>query len=238
MPDWNLQTTWESAYRIRGGQPNEIGFGEILSYLDGRKFAVQTANDGLPGLSYYRQTMAKMGTAPNFTPSSNALIVGCGFGWLVEALTDAGGNEVWGTDTSTIIRGLLTDPGIDVRADILPRILNIDVMDPNATSLFKTAGAGNNKGQFRWVVTELVMESFDPINDAAGFNAFCDSLDVLKQSGKSNVLHIVAQELDSGGEDDPHDPSLNMTWLTLEEWASHRPGHLWLDIQTGQMAGA
>ena len=230
MPDWNLQTTWEAAYKIRGGLPNEIGFGEILSYLDGRKFAYQVANDDLPGLSFYRRTMAKMGTAPNFSPAANALIVGCGFGWLVETLTDAGGNNVWGTDNSTLIQGLLNDPQIDVRADISPRILDIDVMDPNATNLFKAAGAGNNKGQFRWVVTELVMESFDPIGDPATFNAFCDALDDLKQSGQSNVLHIVTQEMGY-----PHDPSLDMTWLTLEEWAAFRPDHLWLDIQTGNI---
>ena len=234
MPDWNLQATWESAYRIRGGQPGEPGFGEMLSYLDGRKFAYQVANDGLPGLSFYRRTMAKMGIVPNFSPASNALIVGCGFGWLVEALTDAGGNEVWGTDTSTIIQSLLNDPQIDVRSDILPRILDIDAADPNAKNLFKAAGAGNNKGQFQWVVTELIMESFDPVNDLAAFNAFCDSLDALKQKGQSNVLHIVAQEIP--GFEEAHDPDLDMTWLTLGEWASFRPDHYWLDIQTGQMA--
>lgn len=236
MPDWNLESTWEAAYRIRGGLPNEIGFGEILSYLDGRKFAVQVANDGVPGLSFYRRTLAKMGVVPNFSPAADALIVGCGFGWLVEALIDLGGNGVWGTDISTIIQSLLNDPGVDVRADVLPRILDIDVMDLDASNQFKTAGAGNNKGEFRWIVTELVMESFDPVNDAAGFNAFCDSLDQLKQKGQANVLHVVAQDLPSTTNN--HDESLGMTWLTLDEWAAYRPDHLWLDIQTGQMAGA
>lgn len=243
MPDWNLQSTWETAYRIRGGRPNKVdsvlptgaGFGEVLTYGDGRKFAIQLSDDGQPGLSHYRFTLNKLGAVPAFTPATNVLVVGCGFGWLVEVMMDAGSNSAWGTDISTYIHSLLSNPDMNVPQVVQDRVLNVDITDPTAKAQFIAAGAGTNKGEFNWLVTELVVESFDPVSDPVAFTAFLDALDNLRAPGQGGVAHYVADELPSTV--GRHNESLGMTWLTLAEWVAYRPAHWWVSAHTGEILG-
>jgi len=243
MADWNDPAFWLRTDRVREGKPTlpdgspNPNFGRILSYLDGRVFANAIQGPGWTDyLHEFRQRLNKLGSVPNFTPSTNVLVVGCGFGWLMETMMDLGANRVWGTDISTVIQGLLDDPGVDVRTDVRARILAIDVTDPQAVQQFRTAGAGGqgaNRGKFDWIITELVMESFDPVNDLATFTGFLDSLDGLRTNQQGGVAHIVAHHQENSG----HDDTLGMTWLTLAEWAALQPAHWWIDVLTGEVAG-
>jgi hypothetical protein len=239
MADWNSPATWEQAYSVRGGLPDKqdselpigAGFGEQLSYLDGRKYALQLSDDGETGLSHFRFRLQKLGASGAFTPSVNTLIVGCGFGWLVEAIVDLGSNAVWGTDISTLIQASIADPGVAVRADIQPLILNVNILDANAAQQFKNAGAGNNSGKFSNVVTEHVLEDW-PIGDMA---TILDACDALLAPGQSNVFHLVAAS-DAVGSDQ-FDPQIVVNQLTLAEWVSIRPSHFWIDEVTGTVGG-
>lgn len=234
MADWNDPATWAQAYRMRGGRPNKQdselatggGFGEILSYLDGRKYAVQLADDGSPGLSSYRFRLQKL-DASGFSPAAETLIVGCGFGWLVEVIVDVGSNAVWGTDTGTLIQAGLTDPNIAVRSDIQALILNIDFTSPNAKQLFKAAGAGTNKGEFRNIVTEHLLEDW-PIGD---ISTALDACDNLRAAGQSQVYHLVVPAMPG------QDTDIVVNQLTIDEWATLRPEHYWIDISSGDIRG-
>lgn len=242
MPDWNNPAFWETVDRLRDGHPTlpdglpNPTWGQILSYLDGRAFADALRSPGITENLYdYRRRLANLGAVPNFSPSTDVLIVGCGFGWLIEVLIDVGANRVWGTDTSTVVQGSLADPNVDIRSDVQAQILNIDVTAPDALQQFRSAGAGGtgqNRGRFDWLVTELFVESFDPINNLAAFNAVLNSLEALRSNRQGGVAHIVT--VNHGG---AIDDTLGFTWLTLAEWAAIRPSHWWIDLVTGEIAG-
>lgn len=239
MADWNLRETWEAAYKMRGGRPEKQdsilatgeGFGEILSYLDGRKFAVQLSDDGQPGLSHFRFTLNKLGVVPAFTPSTDVLVVGCGFGWLVEVMLNAGSNSAWGTDTSAIIHQEIVNPAMNVPASVRARVLNIDITSPTARQQFQAAGAGNAQGRFRWVVTEFVIDTLETAEIAPLLNA-CDNL---RAPGQGGVAHlVVAQDALPPG---ATDPALIPQRLTLAQFVALRPAHWWVDSLTQTVGG-
>ncbi|MGW8177679.1 MAG: hypothetical protein ACWGQW_02625 [bacterium] len=239
MPDWNDPAIWQQAYSMRGARPQKEdsllptgdGFGEQLSYLDGRKFILQLSDDGQPGLAHFRFNLQKIGATGTFTPAAETLIVGCGFGWMIETIIDIGSNAVWGTDTSTLIQSLKSDPNVGVRSDVQPLILSVDITDVDAADQFKAAGAGTNQGKFRNVVTELVLGTLS-IGD---INLMLDACDALRAPGQSNVFHLVVayDRLDPEQTDD----EIILSKLTLAEWIALRPGHVWIDSYTGNFGG-
>lgn len=230
MADWNTVQAWEHAYRCKGGFPDKAGFGDILSYLDGRSYASQLADDEQGGLAAYRHRLQKLG-ATGINPAAETLIVGCGFGWLLEVIVDAGSNAVWGTDISTLIQSLKSDPSVAVRSDIQPLILDIDIRDADAAAQFQAAGAGNNKGEFRNVVTERLLDDW-PIAD---MTTILDACDAIRATGQSQVYHMVtAQDTLPPGSTDPQDVS---NLFTIAEWTALRPEHYWVDMVSGNIAG-
>lgn len=241
MADWNITQTWINAYRWKGLRPQKkdipggledgAGYGEILSYLDGRKYALQLSSDEYPGLSNFRFRLQKIVASGTFSPASETIIIGCGFGWLIEVILDAGSNAVWGTDTSTVIQNLLDDSAIGIRSDVRPLILNVDVVAPDAAAQFKSLRAGTNQGKFRNIVTEHLLEDW-PISD---IDTILDACDALRAPGTSNVFHIVYSEdrFPPGSRDSEFTPNQ----LLLSEWALLRPSHYWIDEAGGSILG-
>lgn len=241
MADWNDPNTWAKAYGIRGGRPNKMdipggfsigaGFGEDLSYLDGRKFTLQYSDDGLSGLAKTRYALQKLEGA-GFTPASETLVVGCGFGWSIELIVDAGSNNVWGSDTSSLIHAGIIDPNVGVRSDIQPLIFNINIEDPDAKDQFLSVAAGTNKGEFRTILTEHVLEGIPQV-DIPSFLSSCTDLLV---SGQSRVYHMI---IAMDAIDDPNliDSDIIENQWTLSEWTAFNPTHYWIDSITGAFGG-
>ena len=235
MADWNDPQTWAGAYRIRGGRPNKTdsilpigeGFGEYLSYLDGRKFQLQLSDDGEPGLAHLRFNLQKLG-ATGISPAAETLVVGCGFGWLLEVIVDAQSNAIWGCDNGTLIQSLKSDPQVGVRSDIQDLILNVDFTAVDAADQFKALGAGTNKGLFRNVITEHVLEDWP----TADLSSALDSCEALLAAGQSNVYHLVIAQ-----DEVASDSAYMVNRLLLSEWAALRPAHFWVDEVTGNIAG-
>ena len=247
MADWNLQATWEQAYRIRIGRPNKLGWppqpgDELISYLDGRVFAEQSADDGQPGLSFFRQRFNKLGGIPSFTPATTVLVVGAGLGWLLEVMLDAGSNSAWATDISTIVHTLKTDPNVDVDPEVLNRLLDIDIQDLNVKDLFIAANAGTNKGEFEWIVTEDVLTTMpipDPLNPPQAMIDFLDDCENLRRHPNlGGVAHFVttADNISIVPGVNP-DPDIIPNPLTFAEWISVRPSHWWVDATDGRIGG-
>lgn len=164
-----------------------------------------------------------------FTPAADVLVVGCGFGWTLEEMINAGLNRAWGTDISPFIQASKA-----TESAIPAKILSVDVTSPTARTDFVAAGAGRTggpaaeRGKFDWIVTELVLESIDPTNRTA----FLDALDsLLKPGGRVGHL-IVAKEPGDG----PFDPTLGMIAMTLAEWVAVRPAHYWVDVEQNRWA--
>ena len=122
-----------------------------------------------------------------------------------------------------------------VRSDIQPLILNIDIADPNAADLFKAAGAGNNKGQFRNVVSEHVLSTLQE----AEIVPFLASCDALLATGQSNVFHLVAANdgISNWFDSNIRDPNIVPSRKFLADWTAYNPSHIWIDTVSGQVAG-
>lgn len=233
MADWNDPATWAQAYNRRGGKPNKTdtilptgaGFGEISSYLDGRKYQLQRADDKQPGLSALRFTLNKLGLIPAFTPATDVLVVGCGFGWLIEVMLEAGSNGAWGTDLSTVIHANIATA--DVPQEVQDRVLNIDIEAVDAKAQFQAAGAGTNQGEFRWIITEHLLEDW-PIGD---INSILDACDNLRAPGQGGVAHLVVATDAMIGGDIPTgmDPEIVANQFLLAEWVALRPAHWWIN---------
>jgi hypothetical protein len=238
MADWNDPATWARAYTIQGGHkdkadsilPTGAGFGEDLSYLDGRKFQLQMADDGAEGLSHLRFRLNKLGAVPAWTPATTVIIVGCGFGWLLEVLQAIGSNQAWGTELSTLIHANIATA--DVPQAVQDRVLNIDITDADAADQFQAAGAGNNNGLFRQIVTEQFLEDW-PIGD---MDTILDACDALRAPGQGAVTHIVSTT-DSVAANRMGDDGIIDNKLSLAEWVALRPSHWWMDISSGAIGG-
>lgn len=229
--DWNDPQVWDDWTGRRQARPQVAGFNSRVNYLDGRVHADSLSWDGQGGLAHFRRRLTQLGAIPSFTPATDVLIVGCGLGWLIEVILDIGGNNVWGTDTSTLIHSLVADPQVDVRADVQARILDVDVSSPSARQAFKAAGAGDNKGEFNWLVSDHVLEDMV----MADIPGFLSDLDTLRSNGPGGVAHVVAA-VDTLGQWQL-DTSLVTNQLTLAEWAAIDPTHFWVDSHTGQIQG-
>ncbi len=83
-------------------------------------------------------------------PDGPGLVVGCGFGFLLEGLRGLRG-DVWGTDTSTWIHDRLTQEALPA---MVPKIFRLDIVD-DARHAKETMGAA--AGEFAWVLTEEVL---------------------------------------------------------------------------------
>lgn len=238
MADWNDPTTWILSDRIRDahpflwdGSPNP-NFGSILNYLDGRAFARVISPGGINELEFWFKRIAQLNQIPNITPAAETLIVGCGFGWLMEVIIDAGSNAIWGTDISTLIQSALTTAG--VRADVQPLILNIDFTSSQAVRDFRSAGAGGNgqnRGKFDWIITEHLLEDW-PIGDIQNALDACENL---RSNNPGGIAHIVtAQDRLPPGSSDP---AIIVHQFLLSEWITLRPSHYWIDTVSGSLGG-
>ncbi len=244
MADWNLQATWEQAYSIAIGRPGKTGWppdpqNRTTTYLDGRIFADQLSA-GPDNLSHFRHSFTKLGGIPAFTPATDAIVVGVGYGWLLEVMLDAGSNNAWGTDISDIVHTLKNDVDVDVRADVLARLLGIDIQSPTVKDEFIAAGAGTNKGEFRWIVTEDVLTTMDipdVLNPPQAMTDFLDACDNLRGTGQTGVAHFVTTYDDFPITPENPDREIIPDPHTFDEWVSVRPQHWWVDLVTDRIGG-
>lgn len=242
MADWGLEQTWIDAYGMRGGIKSYTdpvlasgeGFGQTglhpgMGRVYFAQLEYQPAGDTLPFPSL-RKKFQELQGATGISPAAETLIAGCGMGFEVEALQLLGANQVWGCDNSPYIIGRWDAPDANLLPATRAVLLPIDFTD--GPSAFLSAGAGNNKGQFRNVVNSRMAEDW-PSTD---FENFFSSLEALLAAGQSRVYHMVAAN--TADNQYPGDPVYQPNaWRTLAEWAALTSGrsadHVWFDVRTG-----
>jgi len=149
---------------------------------------------------------------PGFNLDKSVLLVGCGFGYTIEVLLDRGVSVV-GVDSSPYIQA--------------EKNAKSNVPDKIYGSLDEI------RGKYDWVITELVIESYNPATELPEFNQFLSDIEK-PLKGNGHVAHIFAGLLGDGS---AHDWSLGMTWLPLVEWVPHAPHHYWLDYHGWKIGG-
>lgn len=213
---------YERAYEIRIGDSSQPDFGEWVTY--GRRLAQRVKNRFDDELTLYIERLTALEQGVRLNRDTDILVVGCGFGYLVEVALDLGSTRMWGTDTSPWIQ---EEKATEARSDVALRIFDIDITDSDASDQFKTAiGSGN--GKFSWIVTEQVVESLDGGTELAPFLDACDAL----RSGPGGVCHIFTGRLPDNPRTgrSPHDLTMGLQWRTMEEWLAFRPSHYWLNV--------
>lgn len=136
--------------------------------------------------------------APN---GQKALVVGCGYGYLVDDLV-AAGYDAWGVDASqyAISKGQSLLPGVASRLAVA------DALDgASLDAVAKSAGLHGKTPTWTLLLTEDVLPC---MSDAEVATALAN----LRARCTSNLLHLVTP----GHADPDHDARLN--WKTIDGW--------------------
>lgn len=136
---------------------------------------------------------------------SRVLVVGCGFGYLVEAAR-AGGMLAWGLDSSAWIHA---NKGAEAPASV--EIIGADVESVRPADLEAATGSAT----FDEVITENMLESYS----AADLPAILDACDRMVSAG-GRVSHLVQVNAASP-----------FRSLGLSEWRAERLGHSFVAIE-------
>lgn len=130
--------------------------------------------------AFYQQRLVPI--FGNITGAQRILVVGCGLGLLVESIQSTGFANVWGIDSGPYMPTLWpTEVPVGTRS----RLAQHDIRTVTAAQL--NASLGQNS--FHWIVTESVMESYAPAEQAAMYDA-CARFKV-NQAPTSQIVHIV-----------------------------------------------
>jgi len=191
---------------------------------------------------YYEQKIV-----PAFGTVSGAqriLVVGCGMGLLVNAINNI---------------GFATAAGIDASADVVPfwganptrfRQRDIRANRTNSLTTQDMRAMLNNQTDVQWVITESVLECYQPAEQAA-IQTACESW-LARGTPTSHVVHLVYDGVDMtrwpSGRVDPTTATGYATWSappgelgvamanpgcpprTIAEWQASRTGHTFLSI--------
>lgn len=155
---------------------------------------------------------------PGLIQNSSIVVVGCGFGWLMEALIDAGVGTVVGVDMSPYIHA---NKATQSRNDVT--IVNGIVGVDNVSSLLQSAGFPR---QYRAVIDEDAASSHSDA-ELPAFFAGCESL--LQGGQTAKIVHLVTEKRGEG----IGDSAIN--WKYLSEWKALAPSHTWVSLSSGEV---
>lgn len=212
MPVLWDQAMWEALYQHKVGREDHAKFGQVIKGLT-REFAVLMQNPHSDGLDFYALRRDALIAALGLVPTDRIVVVGCGFGFLIEVFHDAGFPAVWGVESSPwIIAGRATE----TRPDVL--YVEDDVRASKVGgALKKIAGAGG----FDYVITEDVISSYTQSETADVFTA-CEGL-LAPGRPASSAVHLVTTTADDGSTGDSA-----FTWLDLTQWKALQPSHTFM----------
>lgn len=216
MPvDWNIKSTWDSAYNVRVRDKSDNEYNDWKTY--GRKgfhkhsqqrlIKLEALEDS-EGNSYLRQ-------------NDKILVVGCGLGFLVELLND-NGYRAYGLDISTYIRDRVAS---ETNQDTRNRFILGDILSPTiGLTVSSTIG-----GKAAVVITENILPVIPALSTALFF-ANCEAI----ASRQAPILHILTCPKEPNEyETLRQKPPLwdaDWQWMKLSEWATQATNrHIFLD---------
>ncbi len=205
--DFNDEKQWWDIYEIRVRNPNHPLFGQKVTY--GRAYAQMVKHPQNMYISYFFDEVEQLIRHFSIKKEDRVLVLGCGFGYLVEAFIDFKFQKVWGVDNSTWIHA---HRATESREDV--PIINIDASD---SGIYAKLTEETGDPLFDWVIDEHILEGYmDGQHEKiiAAMNTLTDK--------PSKVIHMV-QPISEGKTGDP-----SMNWKTLDEWAAIYPNNRWI----------
>lgn len=176
-----------------------------------RKFAQAFESPDTTEITHWNNRAISLVTQYNLQ-GSRVLVVGSAFGYLVEALKDAGVANVWGIDNSPYIHSVLTQ---HKRGDVT--VINGDIR----TIRWQDIRGVTGDRYFDCIITEDVVTCYPD----AELTAILDRCEFFLYTARprSLIVHLFT-------------PDVNLTEIggaparTLEQWAAVRPAHSWCSV--------
>ena len=202
------ETDYAQTYRI--GDLDQNG-ARVAGYTR-RLMVDQFKARGMPTL--FSERWANLVRDLPIYPAERGLVVGAGFGGLIEEAHDAGFPLWWGIDSSPYIEA---NRGTEVRGDVV--MVADDIRGGGRVRSALRSATGDD--EFAWIVTEDVV----PCYPDSELSTLVPLVETLLEPGAptTNVVHITTL-LKPNGVQDPR-----MNWKSLADWKSAFPNHTWTD---------
>ena len=200
---------WEQMYQLQVRNPDAPDNGQWVRGLT-RRFAEQFTAPDVPGITEWTNRADSLVARYNLQ-GVRVLVVGSAYGYLVEALKDAGVNA-WGMDNAPYIHTTLDQHR---RNDV--SVMNADMR----TVRWQDVRGATGDRYFDCVITEDVVTCYTDAELPALLNA-CEAF-LRTGRPRSLIVHMFSPDVDLtaiGGA-----PA-----RTLEQWATVRPAHSWVSV--------
>ena len=207
MPQFMDQITAVRLYRRREFDASGIPTGGQLTYS--RQF--WGANmDGFFG------TRKDWLTGYGLDNSASVLVIGSGFGFLLEYLIDAGITNVVGIEPGSYFWDAANDD--QWRSDVKALTVNDWIGSGTEVASLTALPSVSGQARFTYVIDEDAITMHTDAEIPA-FVAACEAR--LQGNAKGRIFHLVTPN-DSG------DPSVN--WKSMAEWSTLVPDHSFVDV--------
>lgn len=212
MPEetWD-EATFQGYYSVRDSRRGSPTQGQYFTY--GREYATLAQTPESDGIEFYDTRWSRIVSAFGVQPADRVLVVGAGFGFLIEAAKDAGFANVWGIDNSPYVAA---NRGAETRGDVV--LVEDDVRGGGRIKAALRQATGDDV--FDWVITEDVVACYSDA-DVVAFAPHLERL--LAGSDPARVVHVTTVTRPES----PPRPA-GLTWHTLAEWAALVPAHSWM----------
>lgn len=163
--------------------------------------------------------MVSLGVATN----ASMLVIGSGFGYLMEALVTQGVTNVWGIDPGSLFWDVAND--LDWASGMKARTAEDWIGSGTEQASLNALGIPG-QATFNWVIDEDAAPAHSDA-ELPIFIAGCEAR--LQGNAKGRIVHLVTP-LGVGG---PGDSSQN--WKTMTAWKAVAPDHTWVNVGTGEI---
>ncbi len=197
--------------------------------------AGQPVTDPVPPLTYGRPFYGNLAssmfntrknwlTGYGLDNNADVLVVGSGFGFLLEFLLDAG-IECWGIEPGS----WFWDPANDGewRADVKVRTVNDWIGSGTEQAALEALPGTPNRAKFTWIIDEDCATMHSDA-ELPAFIAACE--DRLQGNARGRIVHIVTPlRVETG----PGNQAVN--WKLMADWKAVAPAHTWVNTLTGEV---